>query len=37
MKLITYRQRGREGPTAGKTAEVLRDPVSGVTKRVFKG
>lgn len=33
----TYGMRGGDGPTAGKRAEVLRSPSTGLTKSVFKG
>lgn len=32
-----YGQKGGDGPTRGRRAETLRDPVSGLTKRVFFG
>jgi hypothetical protein len=33
----TYGQKGGDSPTAGKRAETLRSPTTGLTKRVFKG
>lgn len=32
-----YGRRGGDGPTAGRKAEILVDPVSGASKRVFFG
>ena len=33
----TYGQRGGDAPTAGRKAETLRSPSTGLTKRVFFG
>lgn len=35
--MATYGRKGGEGATRGRKAELVRDPTSGLTKRVFFG